>query len=76
VDASAGMLAQARRQLWRHGLKAHRVEFIHADILSWVPLQNHYDLVVTNFFSIAFALISWNKSLPGSQPACCPARFG
>jgi ubiquinone/menaquinone biosynthesis C-methylase UbiE len=54
VDASAGMLDQARRQLERHGLKADRVEFIHADILNWEPPQNHYDLVVTNFFLDCF----------------------
>ena len=30
VDASAGMLIQARRQLTRHDLEATRVEFIHA----------------------------------------------
>ncbi|HEV2692783.1 MAG TPA: class I SAM-dependent methyltransferase [Verrucomicrobiae bacterium] len=54
VDASAGMLAQARQQLPRHGLSADRVDFIHADILSWVPPQNHYDLVVTSFFLDCF----------------------
>lgn len=54
VDASERMLAQARRQLARHNLKASRVEFIHADILNWLPSSKTYDLVVTNFFLDCF----------------------
>ena len=54
VDASAGMLAQARRQLARYGLKPGGVEFIHADILDWVPRAKTYDLIVTNYFLDCF----------------------
>jgi ubiquinone/menaquinone biosynthesis C-methylase UbiE len=54
VDASAGMLIQARRQLTRHNLKLDRVEFIHADVLNWAPPPSRYDLVVTNFFLDCF----------------------
>jgi len=54
VDASDRMLDQARRHLRWHRLKSNRVEFIHADILGWQPPQNHYDLIVTNFFLDCF----------------------
>jgi ubiquinone/menaquinone biosynthesis C-methylase UbiE len=54
VDASERMLAQARRQLARHHLKASRVEFIHADILHRLPSGKTYDLIVTNFFLDCF----------------------
>ena len=54
VDASERMLAQARRQLAHHNLKASRVEFIHADILNWLPSGKTYDVIVTNFFLDCF----------------------
>lgn len=54
VDASAAMLTQARRQLLRHNLETARVEFIHADVLDWMPGDGNYDLVSTNFFLDCF----------------------
>jgi ubiquinone/menaquinone biosynthesis C-methylase UbiE len=54
VDASAGMLAQARQSLVRNNLKVNGVEFIHDDVLNWVPPPSRYDLVVTNFFLDCF----------------------
>ena len=54
VDASAGMLAQARHELVRHDLSMVPVEFVHADILNWSPPSKTYDLVVTNFFLDCF----------------------
>jgi ubiquinone/menaquinone biosynthesis C-methylase UbiE len=54
VDASERMLAQARRQLAHHNVKASRVEFIHADILNWLPSSKTYDVIVTNFFLDCF----------------------
>lgn len=54
VDASAGMLGQAKRQLARHGLSNRQTQFIQADILRWKPLAPRHDLVVTNFFLDCF----------------------
>ena len=54
VDASAGMLVQARRRLGRCLVEAPRVEFIRADILHWAPNSVPYDLIVTNFFLDCF----------------------
>ena len=50
VDASAGMLAVAKRQ---PGLS--RVEFAHADLLEWEHPAGRFDLIVTNFFLDCFA---------------------
>ena len=64
VDASERMLAQARRQLARHDLKASRVEFIHADILNWLPSSKTYDLIVTNFFLDCFRPEQLEQMIP------------
>ena len=47
VDASAAMLQLARRRIRID--PAARVEFIHADILTWTPPAAAFDLVVTHF---------------------------
>jgi ubiquinone/menaquinone biosynthesis C-methylase UbiE len=54
VDASARMLALARRRLQQHGLGLERTEFVHADLLAWNPQVRTYDLVVTHFFLDCF----------------------
>lgn len=54
VDASAGMLAQARRRLRLHGLGEDRVHFLQADALSWTPPARSFDLVATHFFLDCF----------------------
>jgi ubiquinone/menaquinone biosynthesis C-methylase UbiE len=54
VDASARMLEQARARLQRDGRSAERVDFIHADILSWSPPRDGFDLLVTHFFLDCF----------------------
>lgn len=54
VDASARMLAQARRNLTRHRMTADRIEFIHADVLDWPHPPASSDLIVTNFFLDCF----------------------
>lgn len=64
VDASECMLAQARRQSARHNLKASRVEFIHADILNWLPFSKTYDLIVTNFFLDCFRPEQLEQMIP------------
>jgi ubiquinone/menaquinone biosynthesis C-methylase UbiE len=54
LDASKPMLAQARRHLYRHGLGAAQVEYIHTDVLNWTSTAESYDLIVTNFFLDCF----------------------
>ena len=55
LDASAGMLRQARRRvevLARH--RRGRIEYVHADIFAWPPSPQRFDLVVANFFFDCF----------------------
>ncbi len=54
VDASQGMLEQARRRLARNHLAPDRTDFVHADALAWQPPANAYDLIVTQFFFDCF----------------------
>jgi len=50
VDASAVMLAMAKRRLERRGVAADQVTWVHASLPGWEPSPAHFDLVVTNFF--------------------------
>ena len=52
VDASARMLQCARARLTPS--QCARVEFIHADALTWRPPHEQFDLVVTHFFLDCF----------------------
>jgi hypothetical protein len=54
VDASAGMLEQARANLERKGLDSSKVEFVHANLLEWKPPREAFDLIVTHFFLDCF----------------------
>lgn len=54
VDASARMLAVARRRLEAHGLGLRQTEWIHADALAWMPPASAFDLIVTHFFLDCF----------------------
>ena len=50
LDASERMLQLARErveQTWPD--RAVHVRFLRDDITSWIPLENHYDLIVTHF---------------------------
>ena len=72
VDASAGMLAQAQRQLVRHGLENGRTQFIRADLLSWTPPTRSHDLIVTNFFLDCFRADQLKAIVPGIAAATVP----
>src|SRR3954468_16733770 len=51
VDASAGMLEQARRGVAKiESREMDRIEFVHANLLAWSPPVEDFDLIVTNFF--------------------------
>jgi hypothetical protein len=54
VDASAGMLEQARAGIGRANLNCSRVEFVQADLLTWNPPSEAFDLIVTHFFLDCF----------------------
>jgi len=55
VDASAAMLAQARRRLVAGGSSVRNVSFVQADVLHWQPPPRAaFDLIVTNFFLDCF----------------------
>lgn len=54
VEASAAMLRLARARLAASGLDSRSVEFLHADILTWVPPPCRFDLLVTHFFLDCF----------------------
>jgi ubiquinone/menaquinone biosynthesis C-methylase UbiE len=54
VDSSERMLASAAARLKQAGLSVERVAFIHADVLSWNPIEASADLIVTHFFLDCF----------------------
>lgn len=54
IDASARMLAVARKRLERAGLHSLRTEFVHANALHWTPPPATFDLIVTHFFLDCF----------------------
>jgi ubiquinone/menaquinone biosynthesis C-methylase UbiE len=54
VDSSAGMLNQAEKRLKTQGHRTKNVTFIQADALSWLPVSDNYDLIVTCFFLDCF----------------------
>ncbi len=54
IERSPRMIGQARKNLARLGLDLNRVEFINADVRTWAPLRNGYDLVATHFFLDCF----------------------
>ena len=54
IDASAGMLAVARRRAQRAGLDLSRLEFVHASLPEWRPPATRYDAIATHFFLDCF----------------------
>ena len=65
VEASAVMIDLARARLQRAGLPGARVEFIHADALTWQPLAAAFDLIVTCFFLDCFREDELQQLVPG-----------
>lgn len=72
VDASAAMLALARRRLQDAGMVAVQVEFIHADALTWQPPAGEYDLLVTCFFLDCFREDELRRLVPVIAAAAQP----
>ncbi len=53
VDASAGMLAQARRRAERAGADLNRLTFVQATLPDWQPAEK-FDAIATHFFLDCF----------------------
>jgi ubiquinone/menaquinone biosynthesis C-methylase UbiE len=53
VDASAGMLAVARKRAQAAGLDLARLEFVHARLPDWTPAEK-FDALATHFFLDCF----------------------
>ena len=64
VDASAGMLAQARRALQKADLDDLPVHFVQADMLTWRPPRAAFDLVATHFFLDCFRADQLESIMP------------
>ncbi len=72
VDASAGMLREARSRLRRAGLDDGRVRFLQADLLTWEPPPGEYDLIVTHFFLDCFSAESLARVVSRLAGAAAP----
>lgn len=72
LDASTGMIEQARKALRRHRLTPERVTFIHADALAWQPPRQQYDLLVTHFFLDCFPPEQLQKLVPSIASSATP----
>jgi ubiquinone/menaquinone biosynthesis C-methylase UbiE len=55
VDASARMLAVARRRVERAGVDWSRVEFVQASLPDWHPPAGRFDVIATHFFLDCFS---------------------
>lgn len=64
VEASMGMMLQARRYLQRNGLTATRVTWVHADILTWEFPEGAFDLLITHFFLDCFREDQLRRLIP------------
>ena len=75
VDISPGMVHHARHRLARIARASERVRFIVADARS-VPLaDDHYDLIVTNFFLDCFPVDELEQVIDRVVAACGPAAI-
>lgn len=72
LDASEGMLKQARRQLEKRGLNSAKVKFVCADILDWNPSGESFDLIATHFFLDCFRPDQLEMLVPKLAAAATP----
>lgn len=72
VDISLGMIAQARNALVVQGFEVGRVEFVHADFLSWSPEAEAYDLIVTHYFLDCFTSTQMESVVQKLASAAAP----
>jgi ubiquinone/menaquinone biosynthesis C-methylase UbiE len=72
VDASERMLEEARRRQMHHNPGAVHVKFIQADVLKWLSTDEHYDLIVTNFFLDCFGHEQLERIIPQFADCATP----
>ncbi len=72
LDASARMLAIARRRLLRHGANVDGIDFVTADARSWAPPKSSFDLIVTHFFLDCFGPEDVQRLVSGLAEAAKP----
>lgn len=72
VDASARMLAVARRRVRRAGIDAGRVAFVHAALPEWTPPAGQFDVIATHFFLDCFPPAQLAAVVAGLARAATP----
>jgi len=72
LDASAGMLSQARARLLRSGPDTAETHFIHSNVLTFAPPQAAFDLVVTHFVLDCFPPEELERVVQKLAAACAP----
>lgn len=72
LDASRGMLRQARKRLRARGLSLRGIDFIHRDALEWSPGPHTFDLIVTHFFLDCFRNDQLERLIPALARAATP----
>jgi ubiquinone/menaquinone biosynthesis C-methylase UbiE len=73
VDASAGMLREARRRAGRSGIGENRIQFIHATLPAWRPPAESFDAIVTHFFLDCFPPDELREVISSLAAAARPA---
>ncbi|MEP6662334.1 MAG: class I SAM-dependent methyltransferase [Verrucomicrobiota bacterium] len=72
VEASASMIAIARRRLRRNFGETRQVNFVHADALSWKPPEAAFDLIIAQFFFDCFRREQLAQLIPAVAARAMP----
>jgi ubiquinone/menaquinone biosynthesis C-methylase UbiE len=76
VDASQRMLDVTRARILELGLGAEKVEFVQADLATWTPPVNSFDLIATHFVLDCFTEAQLERILRGlAMAATADARW-
>lgn len=73
LDASAGMLRRARRQVSPTGDSHGGFDFVHASLPAWRPAPGEFDAIVTHFFLDCFAPDELGAVIAGLAQAARPS---
>ena len=73
IEASAAMIAEARKHLARQQIRTANVDFIHTDMFAWHPVpQGSFDLIITHFFLDCFTAEEMKRLIPLIANAATP----
>jgi ubiquinone/menaquinone biosynthesis C-methylase UbiE len=72
LDASQCMLDRARSRVQAQGLRAERVDFVHADVFDWRAPVEKFDLLVPHFFLDCFRADQLAQLIPRLSNAAAP----